>query len=161
MGGMSEYNFRQYDYGDSTMDGYLERSKKDLGVPDNVTYISGNGDVYESFHEDITQSYAADLVFLLGQVRVLIYNGQEDYVVNTAGVLNYVNNLQWAGSEEWRRTSKQVWRIDGEVSGWAKVAGNLWFVLVNRAGHLVPTDNPRSAFSMFGHFIRDDKDWDQ
>ena len=43
--------------------------------------------------------------------------------------------------------------MNGEVKGWAKVSGNLWFVLVNGAGHMVPTDQPKSAFSMMGHFL--------
>jgi carboxypeptidase C (cathepsin A) len=45
------------------------------------------------------------------------------------------------------------------VQGWAKNYGNLWFVLVNGAGHMVPTDQPQSAFSMFGHFISNDNNW--
>ena len=43
--------------------------------------------------------------------------------------------------------------------GWAKVAGNLWFALVNHAGHMVPTDQPEAAFSLLGHFIFDNRDW--
>ena len=82
-------------------------------------------------------------------------------MVNTAGVLNYLNSLRWEGIESWKRAQKQIWRINNQISGWAKVSGNLWFVLVNKAGHLVPTDNPQAAFNMFGHFIRNDRDWNQ
>jgi carboxypeptidase C (cathepsin A) len=45
------------------------------------------------------------------------------------------------------------------VTGWAKVSGNFWFVLVNKAGHMVPSDQPRSAFSMMGHFMNNEYDW--
>lgn len=113
MGGMNEFNWRQYDYGDDTMDGFLQSNKLSLGVPANISYISGNDDVYDSFHEDMSISYAQDLIFLLRNVRVLIYNGQEDYVINTAGVLNYLNNLQWEGIERWNNAKKEIWRIDG------------------------------------------------
>jgi len=47
------------------------------------------------------------------------------------------------------------------VVGWSKVAGNLWFVLVNGAGHMVPTDQPINAFIMMGHFLNDENEWDQ
>lgn len=90
---------------------------------------------------------------------MLLYNGQDDYVVNTAGVLNYINSLQWDSIANWKRARKEVWTINNEIKGWAKTYGNLWFVLVNRAGHLVPTDQPESAFSMLGHFINNDRNW--
>lgn len=47
------------------------------------------------------------------------------------------------------------------MKGWAKVYNNLWFVFVNKAGHMVPADQPESAFNMLGHFIFDDRDWKQ
>lgn len=130
-------------------------------MPTDVNYIAGNGQVYESFHEDISASYSSDIVILLGHIKVLIYNGQEDYVVNTAGVINYLNSLRWGQIASWKRARKDVWRINNAIRGWAKTSGNLWFVLVNRAGHLVPTDQPDAAFNMLGHFIRDDKNWNQ
>jgi len=43
----------------------------------------------------------------------LIYNGQDDVVVNTAGVLQYINSLNWEGIAQWKRTQKQIWTIHG------------------------------------------------
>ncbi|XP_031472926.2 uncharacterized protein LOC116245600 [Nymphaea colorata] len=86
---------------------------------------------------------------------------EDDYVINTAGVLNYLNSVNWNYISNWKRARKDVWRINNQIRGWAKTYGNLWFVLVNRAGHLVPTDQPESAFNMFGHFVRDDRNWNQ
>ena len=63
------------------------------------------------------------------------------------------------GTATWKRTPKQIWTVHGENKGWAKVSGNLWFVLVNKAGHMVPTDQPEAAFNMLGHFIFDNKEW--
>lgn len=72
----------------------------------------------------------------------MIYNGQNDVVVNNPGVLQYLNSLAWSGIGPWKRTRKQIWTRSGQVHGWAKVSGNLWFVMVNGAGHMVPTDQP-------------------
>lgn len=105
-------------------------------------YIRSNDAVYEAFAGDITRSYAVDVSIALRYVKVLIYNGQEDMVVNNAGVLQYLNSLSGVNIELWKRAAKQVWTIRGNVRGWAKVGFNLWFVLVNRAGHMVPTDQP-------------------
>ena len=72
----------------------------------------------------------------------MIYNGQNDVVVNNAGVLQYLNSLNWPGIGNWKRTIKQKWTANHEVRGWAKVSGNLWFVMVYGAGHMVPSDQP-------------------
>jgi carboxypeptidase C (cathepsin A) len=138
---------------------FIKNNKDALGVPKDLDYLPGSDQVYESFHADIAQSYASDVVIMLRHIRVLIYNGQDDFVVNTAGVLQYLNSLGWEGISAWKRAKKQKWTIYGEIRGWAKTSGNLWFVLVNKAGHLVPSDQPWSAANMLGHFISKDNNW--
>lgn len=44
---------------------------------------------------------------------MLIYNGQDDVVVNTPGVLQYLNSLNWDGIGAWKRTKKSIWTIHG------------------------------------------------
>ena len=92
---------------------------------------------------------------------MLIFNGQDDYVVNTAGVLQYLNSLGWENIAAWKRAKKENWTVGGKRKGWAKTYGNLWFVLVNGAGHLVPTDQPESAFHLMGLFLKNRKDWQE
>ena len=106
-------------------------------------------------------SYASDVIVALRNTKVLIYNGQDDPVVNTPGVLQYLNALNWEGLSRWKRTRKEIWTIHGENAGWAKVSGNLWFALVNGAGHMVPSDQPERAFNLIGHFISGENDWKQ
>ena len=142
LGGMNNYNFRQYSYGDESFADFLQKNKASLGVPSNIDYHSGSDEVYNSFKKDVGKSYASDIVILLRHIRVLLYNGQDDYVVNTAGVLQYLNSLGWENIASWKRAKKERWTIGGETRGWAKTSGNLWFVLVNGAGHLVPADQP-------------------
>ena len=36
-------------------------------------------------------SYSAELTILLRKVKVLVYQGQDEYTVTTGGVLNYLN----------------------------------------------------------------------
>jgi carboxypeptidase C (cathepsin A) len=38
--------------------------------------------------------------------RILIFNGQNDFSVNTAGVLSYLQNVEWPGAKEWRESKK-------------------------------------------------------
>jgi carboxypeptidase C (cathepsin A) len=159
MGGISMFNFRSYDDWDVSYTDILVKNKAQFGV--TVDYILSNSQVYTAFGPDISRSYASDLITCLRNIKVLIYNGQNDVVVNTAGVMQYINSLNWEGLNRWKWTRKEIWTRYGEVKGWAKVAGNLWFVLTNGAGHLVPIDQPEAAFSMIGHFVHNDHDWKQ
>lgn len=157
---MSTYNFRQYGEMDDSFAKFLNDNKGSLGVPDDIKFLPSNNDIYNAFSFDISRSYAGSVVNILKKnVRVMIYNGQDDFVVNTPGVLNYLNNLNWIGILEWKKAKKEMWTLYGGVKGWVKISRNLWFVLVNHAGHMVPTDQPESAFQMMGHFINDLKDW--
>lgn len=84
---------------------------------------------------------------------MLIYNGQNDVIVNTAGVLNYLNTLDWHGLRMWSKTPKQQWILNGKNVGWHKVFDNLAFVLIRNAGHLVPADQPAIAGALIARFI--------
>jgi len=46
------------------------------------------------------------VAYALRRIKVLIYNGQDDFVVNTPGVLTYINGMNWEGLPQWKRTSK-------------------------------------------------------
>jgi len=46
------------------------------------------------------------VIIALRAIPVLIYNGQNDVVVNTAGVLQYLNSLNWEGIQQWKRKPK-------------------------------------------------------
>ena len=140
MGNISMFNFRNYDGIDRSFVQFLNANKAEFGATQD--YLNGNPQIYAAFGADISKSYASDVSTMLLMTKVLIYNGQNDVVVNTAGVLHYLNNLKWNGAQLWRNTEKRIWTSMGDVRGWAKVAGNLWFVFLNGAGHMVPTDQP-------------------
>lgn len=161
MGNISIFNFRNYDGLDESFVKILEDNKAKFGVAKDVKFIPGNDNIYTAFRKDVTRSVANDVTFILNQIKVLIYNGQNDVVVNTPGVLQYLNSLQWSNLWQWKRAEKKVWTVGKEVVGWSKVGGNLWFVLVNGAGHMVPTDQPRNSYIMMGHFLNDEHEWDQ
>lgn len=107
MGGISIFNFRNYDGLDESFADFLNKNKAEFGA--TVDYIPGNEAIYTAFGPDISRSYASDVTAALRGTRVLIYNGQNDVVVNNAGVLQYLNSLNWEGIGQWKRTQKQIW----------------------------------------------------
>jgi hypothetical protein len=62
----------------------------------------GNDQIYTAFGDDITRSVADYVTRILGRIKVLVYNGQNDVVVNTPGVLLYLNSLNWHGIKQWK-----------------------------------------------------------
>lgn len=109
-------------------------------------------DVEINLVEDIMQSVAPWVIELLSHYPVLIYNGQLDIIVAYPLTVNYLNNLKFSAADEYKTAKRYVWRVDGEVAGFAKHAGNLTEVLVRNAGHMVPTDQPKWAFDLITRF---------
>lgn len=84
----------------------------------------------------------------------MIYNGQNDFIVNTAGVLNYLNTLEWTYAQAWKSRQKITWKeSSGNSLGWYKNYRNLILVVVRDAGHLLPSDQPRSAWYMLNNYF--------
>ena len=68
------FNFRNYDGLDESFAKVLQDNKQQLGA--KVDFIPGNDAIYTSFANDVSLSYAADVIIALKNVKTLIYNGQ-------------------------------------------------------------------------------------
>lgn len=72
-------------------------------MPDDVIFSEMNQEINAAFSEDMFKSYADNLEYVIKTgKRVLIYNGQNDFIVNTAGVITYLQSLEWPGVRDWR-----------------------------------------------------------
>ena len=71
----------------------MQDNKAAIGA--KVDYIPGNDAIYTAFADDVSRSYELEVIIALRNTKVLIYNGQNDVVVNTPGVLQYLNSLNW------------------------------------------------------------------
>jgi len=49
LGGMSTYNFRQYEDSDESFATFLQENKNSFGIPSDINYVSGSDDVYDAF----------------------------------------------------------------------------------------------------------------
>ncbi|XP_057334251.1 retinoid-inducible serine carboxypeptidase-like [Microplitis mediator] len=74
-------------------------------------------------------------------LKVIVYNGQLDPVVPSAGTFTWIKKLTWAGAEEWRNTRRVPLVVDNIIEGFVKEHNNLKFYWISRAGHLAPMDN--------------------
>lgn len=96
--------------------------------------LEGENKVEEHLKLDVMDSVAEWVSELLSNYPVLIYNGQLDIIVAYPMTENYLKNLAFSGAEEYKTAKRYIWRVENDIAGYAKHAGNLTEVLVRNAG---------------------------
>lgn len=117
-----------------------------------LTYFNLSGDYYES-----------SLHFLpaiLSKIPVLFYNGQDDLIVSAASTQALLNKIandptvsDWPGKREYASADYLPWVFQGERAGYLQAAGNLQFLNVLHASHMVPLSVPRVAQALIERFV--------
>ncbi|KAJ8964489.1 hypothetical protein NQ314_004776 [Rhamnusium bicolor] len=120
----------------------------------NSTFHSEDQTVEKFLMNDVMQSVSPWITELLSNYRVLIYNGQLDIIVAYPLTVNYLQNLQFSGADQYKTAIRYQWYVDSELAGYVKQAGNLTEVLVRDAGHMVPADQPQWAVDLITRFTR-------
>uniref|UniRef100_A0A3P9A556 Carboxypeptidase n=1 Tax=Esox lucius TaxID=8010 RepID=A0A3P9A556_ESOLU len=105
---------------------------------------------YKRLYMDVRKQYLK----LLGALkyRVLVYNGDVDMACNFLGDEWFVESLQQQ-VEVKRRPWTYYTGESQQVGGFVKEFSNLAFLTIKGSGHMVPTDKPVAAFTMFSRFI--------
>jgi carboxypeptidase C (cathepsin A) len=155
-GGVNMYNIRYFgEYNTTIMDTWLNSTstKAQFRVPEGITFQDCGSDAYNALANDIPQSVAWTLPFILSQIRVLIYNGQDDLLVNMVGAETWVSLIPWSGQSQYLSAMKQVWSVGGAVAGYVRGYSNLMQVVVLEAGHMVPHDQLVNSLDMVTRFI--------
>ncbi|CAG9865146.1 unnamed protein product [Phyllotreta striolata] len=119
----------------------------------SLTFNDGNA-VEENLKEDVMDSVAPWISVLLSNIRVMFYNGQMDIIVPYPLTVNFLNNLPFSGSDEYKIAPRRIWRYRDDIPGYVKQAGNLTEVLVRNAGHMVPSFQPEWALDLITKFTR-------
>ncbi|KAJ8924038.1 hypothetical protein NQ315_006815, partial [Exocentrus adspersus] len=117
--------------------------KSYLGVAEEKEWKFLNNEIYESLSKDLLKSVAKRVEFLLNNtdIKIIVYNGLLDFLVNTAGTRLWMENLRWKSRDKWKEASQQYFSVDGYIEGYVKQADNLFLYVIFRAGHSVPVDN--------------------
>ncbi|KAF9423989.1 hypothetical protein HW555_000698 [Spodoptera exigua] len=105
---------------------------------------------------DMLKSVAPAISELLSHYRIMFYNGQLDIVVAYPLTENFLRNLQFSSAAEYKNAKRMIWKVDDDIAGYVKTAGNLTEVLVRNAGHMVPRDQPKWALNLITRFIKND-----
>jgi hypothetical protein len=129
-----------------------EFGKRPFMACNPLTYFNLSGDYFES-----AVHY---LPGILSQIPVLFYNGQDDLIVSSASTQALLNRLaadphagNWPGKQDFVAAAYVPWTLDGNRAGYLQAAGNLHFLNVLRASHMVPLSVPRAAQVLIGRFV--------
>ena len=160
-GGNSIYDVRVYNStdnnGDTVVFMNLPSTKRLLNTP-SFEYTEVNMTVGNNFGPDFAVGLSGIMPFLLDNIKVLIFNGQDDLLINTEGVENLLENVNWANMQKFLKSRKIVWKVKGEIAGYAMSYANMNLVMVLKAGHVVLKYQPSAVLDMVLRFI-ENKGW--
>lgn len=150
-----------------------QKVREDLGIDGRSNWEACQGSVGSIIKD---QDYFTDSAhnlkeMLNGGVKVLFYTGENDYVCNWKGHEDLLKNLKWWGESGWKAQKYSDWtpkKANRKNSGSSNSGqkeknyigqqmkfGNLWFLRIAGAGHLVPHNKPVESLAMVEEFIND------
>ena len=174
-GDINEYDSRLHyypanDYNYTYVTQFLNNmdNRDKLYIPNNITweFAMDSSQVYDAL--SLTQmlsmsEYYAKLLDVYG-IKVLIYQGQNDPFLVTAGQLSWIDKMEWSGNQNWLNSQKISFKLDNNGSpvgfirkpfdGFHNESRFTWIEVFN-AGHLVPMNQPRVSLEMIANWIYD------
>ncbi|KAJ3084500.1 hypothetical protein HDU99_000502 [Rhizoclosmatium hyalinum] len=125
-----------------------------IGV--DMEYVGCSGSVGTSFFYTGDGEFRYDTAvaeLLEGDVKVLIYNGDADFVCNYIGSESWLNAMEWNGQGGYLAAPERPFIVEENEAGTFKTYGSLTYVKIYEAGHMVPYDKPVESLDMLTRWI--------
>ena len=120
----------------------------------NLKYDDVSETVYANLKKDIPKTVKPWIETLLEVgYQVMIYNGQVDVIIAYPQTEDFIGNLDWKGRKAYHEVDRKIWRVGGEVAGYAREVGNFKQIMVRNSGHILPYDQPEWGYDMIQRFI--------
>ncbi len=133
--------------------------------------------VFNYMNSDFQKSFLFLYPEVLRSVPVLFYNGHNDLICSAVATAEFLLEMvddrlvpYFPGKEAYRQAPYQAWVVPEEVTGYdgvtrmrekrygySKQAGNLHFLNVLDASHMVPLSKPEAAQTLLNNFIHHGK----
>ncbi|KAJ8667663.1 hypothetical protein QAD02_009326 [Eretmocerus hayati] len=112
-----------------------------------------NTDVFDSLSDEYMTPVDNLVEQLLDQtdLKVIVYNGQLDLIVCTPGTWSWINKLRWDYAQHWQASMPSPLVVNDVIEGYHKSFDDLSFYWVEKAGHLVPSENPAAMTAILQH----------
>jgi cathepsin A (carboxypeptidase C) len=136
---------------------YLNKAEVQEALGAEVSsYDSCNFDINRNFlfQGDWMQPFHRLVPGILEEIPVLIYAGDADYICNWLGNQAWTEALEWPGQKSFNKASiKDLELESGDKTGKFKTSGNLTFMQIFGAGHMVPMDQPEASLDFLNRWI--------
>jgi carboxypeptidase C (cathepsin A) len=112
--------------------------------------------VLKTMAGDIMKSAAWMVSELLRHgIRVVAYQGMFDFRDAVAGSVNWLESLEWEGSQNFTNIDRQIWTEGGNLAGYVTQIPGLTEVVVLGAGHVAHMDQPKSVKAVIKGLVED------
>jgi vitellogenic carboxypeptidase-like protein len=119
----------------------------------NLTFTFASPLVQNMFKPTILKTVKHLIEDLLDlDYKILIYGGNLDIITSHIGVSAMIRSFQWSGAQDYAQSTNQIWRVDGDIAGYARTAKNFTYVLVRNSGHGATLDQPKWTFDLVNRF---------
>lgn len=130
---------------------YLNSGKQGQVIPDSVSWGAQSNGVFSAMSGDFMKPVIHNVDALLkdGRINVTVAEGQLDLICLTAGARAWMANLTWPGLPGFYAAPTLPLTGGGQyVETLVKRSNPLSMYMVQRAGHMLPQDNPVGALAM-------------
>ncbi|XP_075034167.1 retinoid-inducible serine carboxypeptidase [Mixophyes fleayi] len=120
-------------------------------IPDSVTWGGQSSQVFENMVGDFMKPVISVVDELLSAgINVTVYNGQLDLIVDTVGQENWVKQLKWKKLDQFKSLQWTALHLPDsrETAAFYKSWDNFNFYWIMKAGHMVPSDQPKTSLKM-------------
>lgn len=149
-----------YDYtADNQLDTFLATNfTTQLGsiVPPGVAYNAQSGLVFQYMGGSFMDDGISQVQEILDSgYQVNIYTGQVDLIVDVDCMNAWVQKLNWPFLDEFYASPRTALQLPGDLNagGFVQSSHNLTIWNINKAGHMVPLDNPPYAELMMATIV--------
>ena len=120
------------------------------------SYESCNFDINRNFllHGDWMLPFHKFVAGLVEKIPVLIYAGDADFICNWLGNHAWTEKLEWSGKRAFNDVPLGDFELGYKKVGKVKSSGNLTFLTVSQAGHMMPYNQPEASLAMLDRWIR-------
>ncbi|PVI04790.1 carboxypeptidase S1 [Periconia macrospinosa] len=135
-------NYAQYLASSSVVKAIGAKSTYQECANDPYTKFFSTGDNPRSFLDELSNVVSAG-------VNTLIWAGDADWICNWYGSHDVVNAVSYSGKDAFNSKALAPYTVNGKVGGEFKTQGNLSFLRVYDAGHLVMYYQPQLSLQAF------------
>jgi len=129
----------------------LASTKKALHVKEGAKWATCNMGINMKFHVDWMHDFSPYVADLINDgIPALIYAGDVDFICNYLGNKAWTLGLEWKHQKEFNDAEEKEW---GDKEALVKSSNGFTFMQVYDAGHMVPSDKPKTALTMIKTFV--------